>query len=337
MRPNCHLALLLICLLLSACAAAELGLIEEGAVIGEGAEIATGLGEMEAEGGIAARIAAEAAQSGELLAPRGALVRALGEIAESDGVVSIDHIGRISQAGRYLATIESDGTLTAEAGARRLIVGRVAEGNLYEVSRGSVIPVARLRGFVPSRGIRLATAPGTAETSFEVLRNEVAAEILEVRNGWYEIRLPDGTTGWVWGPAIAALLISRNTQGQSSCRCADGAGAVLLKTGEIIPYDSCTEDGSAVTLHARDGRTITIDGSLIDEVLCGNDARIPVSGTRVEMSNGIVIYADSVTPVGSAATIATRDGGHVVVDGDLIVMPPNLFPATTAQAPPSYF
>ncbi len=324
MRHNRQfLALLACCLVFQSCALAEfgVGLEAEGAVVAEGAELAGGLAEAEAEGGIASRIAMEAAESGRLLAPRGALTRALGELAENESVVTINRLGQITQEGRYLATIESDGTLTAETSSGRFTVGRVAEGELYEVSPNGARAVARLRGFVPSRGIRLMTGPGAGETSVEILRNQVAAEILEVRDGWYEIRLPDGATGWIWAPAIAALLIERGAAHSNSCRCSDGAGAILLKTGEIIQYQSCAEDGSAITLRTLDGRAITIDGTNVDEVLCGKDARIPVSGTRVELATGLVLYADTIVSDGTAALVTTKEGERLSTERELVSEP----------------
>jgi hypothetical protein len=322
------LALLSCCLIFHGCIAAEFGMAleAEGAIATEGAEMMAGLAEVEAEGGIAAEIAAEAAESGRLLAPRGALTRALGELAETDSVVTIDRLGRITQQGRYLATIESDGTLTAEAESREFVVGRVKEGELYEVSSAGARPVARLRGFVPSRGIRLMTGPGASETTVEVLHSQVAAEILEVRDGWYEIRLPNGATGWIWAPAIAALLIERGSSQSKSCQCVSGPGAILLKTGEIIQYSECREDGGAITLHSTDGRTATIDSALVAEILCGNDARIPVAGTRVELSSGIVLYADTIASEGSAVVITTHTGERLSTDQELVIDPVPLRP-----------
>lgn len=325
MRRNRSIyALLAACVVFQSCIAAEfgIGLEAEGALAVEGAEVAGGLGEIEAGGGIAARIAAEAAESGEMLAPRGALTRALGELAENDSIVTIDRFGRIiTGSGRNLATIESNGTLTAEAGSSRVIVGRVAEGELYEVSRAGARPIARLRGFVPSRGIRMMTGPGTGEASFQVLRDQVAAEILEVRQGWYEIRLPSGEIGWVWAPAVAALLIERGAGHTNSCQCQNGSGAVILKTGEIIQYQSCSEYGSAVILQSADGRMITVDRSMVEEFLCGNDARIPVAGTRVELATGVVLYADTINRDGTAALITMRQGERLSTESDLVTTP----------------
>src|SRR6266550_4066386 len=99
MRPNSSFAVLLIsCLILQSCAAAELGigLEAEGAMAVAGAGVAGGLAEAEVAGGIAERIAIEAAESGRFLAPRGALTQALGELAESDSVVTIERLGRIT-------------------------------------------------------------------------------------------------------------------------------------------------------------------------------------------------------------------------------------------------
>jgi hypothetical protein len=322
MRRNAKLCVLLACcLVIQGCALAELGALEEGAIAVEGTELAGGFIEAEADAGIGARIAAEAAESGRVLAPRGALGRALGQLADADSVVGIDRLGRITQQGRYLATIEADGSLTAEGGSGRVLVGRVAEGELYEVSSNGARAVARLRGFVPSRGIRLMSTPGTGATSLQILHDEVAAEILRIQDGWYEIRLPDNTTGWVWGPAVAALLIQRDNGNAGTCRCSDAPGAVVLKTGEIIQYQTCEEFRGAVTLHTTAGRAITVDRGLIQTTLCGQDARVPVEGQRVELTTGVVIYAQSIVPTGQAALITMKNGERLSVDRDLVSEP----------------
>lgn len=315
-----RLAALLACiLLLQHCALALEGAAEGLAVEEAAAAGAAEAGAVEA-GGALSRVMV----GGEVLeaaAEEGVLSRSLYELTRAGPItLDITEAGTISYEGSELGALTADGEIVARTPAGARLVGRLSEGRLWNVNStgGLANPVGRLRGFVPSRGIRLLDTPGGA-TRVAILHDNLSAEVLRIHDGWYEVRLPSGETGWL--PAALVLLSIGKSADQRTCPA--GEGTLVLATGRSIPFQRCTEENTTLHLVLLDGSDVIVDQLVVDHMDTAL-ASLPL----VTLASGARFQATTVNVSAGATTLHLQSREEIIVDPFLIESAPTAAPTS---------
>ncbi|HVT15205.1 MAG TPA: SH3 domain-containing protein [Thermoanaerobaculia bacterium] len=305
------------------------GLAAEG-LAGADLAAAAEAAEMGAARAIASRVA-----GGELAVSPGVLRGALAELTEGGArraLLDIDGAGAISREGRLLASVDEGGAITRTDGfGRKVLVGRIAEGRIWEVdARGALRhPVGELRGFVPGSGVRLVDDPFSSETRVEILRSHSVVEVLQRRGDWVEIRLVNGQKGWVWSPlvAISALFaVHRRDQHReelSEALVPDGQGdrCLVLVTGQLLRGRPVGRLGSATRLATPDGQTVVVEDELVLRAESCHDNRDldwSAGSYTVELADGTVLYARSYESRDGVAILTLADGAKVFLAQSLV-------------------
>ncbi|MBW7934510.1 MAG: hypothetical protein H3C62_13080 [Gemmatimonadaceae bacterium] len=202
--------MLVVLLVLQGCVLAELA--EVGALETELGAGAAGAAEaaLVAEAGEAFAVRAAAAGAVELVAGEelaaGVEVRAaLATLAERSGLVLASEEGAFAiSESRLLLAEDGAVSLSRSAGPPQL-VARFTRGLLYEAGpRASPAPFGRLRIVPRTADLRGLSGPASDAAFRRVLRSGTAVDVVQLRNGWFEVRLDPGTTAWV--PVEAVLL-----------------------------------------------------------------------------------------------------------------------------------
>jgi hypothetical protein len=307
------------------------GLAAEGLA---GADLAAAA-EAEAAAAGAARAIASRVAGGELAVSPGVLRGALAELTEGGArraLLDIDGAGAISREGRLLASVDEGGAITrADGFGRKVLVGRIAEGRIWEVdARGALrYPVGELRGFVPGSGVRLVDDPFSTETRVEILRSHSVVEVLQRRGDWVEIRLVNGQKGWVWSPlvAISALFaVHRRDQHReelSEVLLPDGQGdrCLVLVTGQLLRGRPVGRLGTATRLATPDGQTVVVEDELVLRAESCHDNRDldwSAGSYTVELADGTVLYARSYESRDGVAILTLADGAKVFLAQSLV-------------------
>ena len=291
------------------------GAAEFGAAELAGAEItAAELAELEGAEGLAA---------GGLRIRAGLLRPAL-QLRASGAPLTIEMSGAIRQAGRYLATLESDGFLVVERGAgERLLVGKIEDGSIWQAARGGGYePVGRLRGFVPGRGIRLRSAPSPFSPAVEILRPNVTAEVVNYRGGWFEVRLLSGERGYVWSPFVAlAMVLGAGEQATQTPIQGDAGDCPALTTGRFMPGKIVDSNEGAVGFAVSQGERLVVDR----ELCLSSNSPVATSAwdwsrhsSQALLSNGGVLYANARDVEPEAEILELANGTRIVIDPSII-------------------
>jgi hypothetical protein len=312
-------ACLLLCtiLLLQHCAFAL-----EGAAEGIAMEEVAAAGAAEAgaaEAGALSRIMI-GGEALEAAAEEGVLSRSLYELTRAGPItLDISEAGTITYEGSELGALTADGEIVARTPGGARLVGRLSDGRLWDVDStgGLASPVGRLRGFVPSRGIRLLDAPGGG-TRVAILRNNLAAEVLQIHEGWYEVRLPSGETGWL--PAALVLLSVGKSSDERTCP--PGEGTLVLASGRVIPFRQCSEENTTLRLVLMDDTTVIVDALLVDHM----DTALP-SLPLVTLTSGMSFPATTASASSGATVFHLQSREDIVVDTILLDNPPAVGPA----------
>jgi hypothetical protein len=184
-----------------AAAAGEEGLAAAGAdVLSSEAVAGRAFAELSLRSGTAGL---EVGTSEELLASRS--FRALLEELSGRPGVRVTAGGMLSVAGEPLV-IEGDGAIVVG----RRIVGRFSEGQLWEVDPAGDVsrPIGTIRGTTAGTGIRLRAGPSTDAEILIALRRGTAVEIIRVRGNWFEVRISQDRTGWIYGPLLRLTAVA---------------------------------------------------------------------------------------------------------------------------------
>ncbi len=283
-------------------------------------------------GAVAPRLVA--AGSGSLL--RGALV-GLTLAGSVRPTISIDRLGRIQHAGRHLATLERNGDLVIRGGVggERAIIGRVAEGRIWEIGDDGKLasPIGRISATLRGNRASLKAGPFPSESTVEVLREGVTAELLQVSGHWYEVRLLNGRVGWVWGPLLALGTVLFSTDEDGDARPRSGA-RLTLRSGDTLWLRESGIERAVVPGIAEDGKAVAVDSSLVkwsdpaDEEIgvdWASDVRM------VKLRNGTTLISDGCRKgehstvislfsgeSGESFKLVSEPGEQVVVDTALV-------------------
>ena len=238
-------------LLFSGCSA--IGLLGEGLFL-------RGMGAARGLGGIRALGASRA------LAAAGSTELAIGvrAIAAESGVLRIASSGRIAFQGRHLATLTRQGEILSTATGSRPI-GLVRNGQLIPLTKAGRpnAPIGRITGVTPGSGVRLYDGPGFgSKPVIRITKPEVAFDVLQVQNDWYEIRLANQQTGWLWAPYAALSLLLLNDEATWNPEKSSVVN-VVLKNGEALWGKVSDVTPETIRLIDEDERPLLIDRSII--------------------------------------------------------------------------
>ena len=238
-------------------------------------------------------------------------------------VVSITRSGSILHRGRTLATLESDGLLVAREGGREVILGRLTQNRLWAVTESGELsaPVARLRGFVPSRGIAVRSGPSATAPRVEVLRGNVTAEVLQVRDGWYEIRLPNQSTGWLWGALVALAVIDEDDAEDPQLGDQGANVLVVLQNGQSMRASAYRVEAGAVHVWDDRGVHYALDRSVVSHTVAFSELPAADEAPTVELVDGTAIMGIARALDTGAVAIDSPSGSTVIVDAALLKQP----------------
>jgi len=147
--------------------------------------------------------------SGAVLASRTPLRAALSELTAGGAVrptLTINRVGQVVYRGQHLATISSSGEIHSamSLGGTR-VIGRVANGQLWEITGSREISIGFLKGRLLGANVSLRAAPNVGAQAVATTSRNTAVEVLQISSGWYEVRLVSGEQGWVWMPLLALV------------------------------------------------------------------------------------------------------------------------------------
>jgi hypothetical protein len=286
-------------LLLSSCAAGLGGLAVRGAAgaVARGTLIRSG----------ASRVLVADPLVG-MAAQRGVLREALHRVTAGGTRIAQLSIGRngvISADGQTIAVLEASGGRIVVSGGRG--AGVLDNGMIYEVgSGGQRVAVAALRGFVPSRGVRVGSTNGGAE--LRILHRNVVVDVLQVNNGFYLIRLPGGATEWAAAELVALALVAADSDNRS---CPASPGLLVRTSGQAIAFDSCTAGDGAMRLETASG-AVVVDSLDIASIIPGAFAEA-ITDSALRFTGGHSLFGN-VERVGEAIRVLDERGGITVAD-----------------------
>lgn len=277
--------------------------------------------------GSAARFGAGSAIAGRSIAHVSALRTGLGRITGGSRVpatVSITRNGSILHRGRELATIESDGMLIAREGGREFVVGRMTQNRLLGFTEAGelTVPVARLRGFIPSRGIAIRSAPSMSAQRVEILRGNVTAEILQVRDGWYEIRLPNQSTGWLWGSLLALAIVGDDDDSEETSLPEHATDVLLvLQNGQSLRASEIRVESVLVRAWDVAGREYTFDRGIVSHTVPLHELPAVEDAPTLNLVDGTAVVGSARRLMGGAMEIDSTSGSTVIIDASLVEVP----------------
>lgn len=250
-------------------------------------------------------------------------------------VISITRNGSVLHRGRTLATIESDGLLVTREGGREYILGRLTQNRLWALTESGQlsVPVARLRGFVASRGIAIRSAPSASAPRVEILRGNVTAEVLQARDGWYEIRLPNQSTGWVWGALVALAVLHDDDSDESRPSDAGTDALVVLQNGQSIRASAYRVEAGAVHVWDERGLPYTFDENVVSHTVPFSELPAPDEAPIVELANGTAIVGVARAIDTGAVAIDSPTGHTMIVDAGLLKTVPQTVEQQAAVTP----
>lgn len=250
----------------------------------------------------------------------------LAEAAELRGVgpaFTIDEAGVVYRAGAVWGEIEGDGEIFMNNSSfGRRVVGRIAEGQILEYAGGRTLPIGQLRAFIPGEGARLLASPDPIAEAIQALPGEVTGDVLEIRNGWFEIQLQNGLRGWVWGPTTAVEATFLMAAGHRSSPRQSGAASrrIALSTGRSL-VGTIQSAGEATRVQLQDGRTVVLDSSLLLPVEGegrGVDFDCTSGTARVALSNDETLFVSSWTRQNDTYVFAFPRGLRMYSDASLV-------------------
>lgn len=277
----------------------------------------------------AGRVAASGAARGSVAGiARGRLAGALQDLTQGGRirpVLHVDRIGRISVEGRHLATLTRDGSIVEASTFGGRTVGFLREGSLYDLAPSGGLG-ARL-GFLrastgSSRSVLVKSRPGFGAPTEFTLRRSVTAEVISISDRWYEIRLLNGRTGWVWGPAIGLLLLVDESEEEESEPIAGVPSTVVLRSLRSIPASSISREGAVTDLTFITGERIHVATALVKEILpdAGEEAAteyLPVA----TLMNGAELSLDNYRLTDEAAELVLPGGEILWVEPRMLFSP----------------
>ncbi|WP_444853771.1 hypothetical protein [Sphingosinicella sp.] len=234
------------------------------------------------------------------------------------GVIS-ETLQQVTAGGTRTAalTIERGGLIRAgfepiarlELGGGRLIaqgeaVGVLEGGTIYEFVNGGRVPVAALRGFIPSRGVAISSANGTSRVH---IQRNLFVQVLEIRDGFYRIRLPGGQVEWLAAELVALTMVAAANDADN---CGDSLGLLIRASGQSIAFDNCSRGDGFLHLETADGMML-IDNSDVAEII---PAHLEDTMARaVRFTGGYSLYGNA-ERLGDVVRIVDERGGVTIAD-----------------------
>lgn len=298
-------------------------------------------GALVARGGAAAGVrggSLGAARAGALSGTRGALAATragsiprtplrgiLEEAASSSGrgFLRVDPAGALYRGGRYVGRVTNRGTI--ETGSLlREPVGRIHNGHLWELDAFGTLsrPVGQVTGWVGSRGAPLRTAPN--QGLLRHLSGRTYLEVIEAVDGWYQVRLVDGTTDWMAAPflALTGVLAIGDDDDESGLSVDEkGLFQIVLASGATLWSSNFVNDDGIVSLTLPDGETVLLDEAAILAARWKTGATIldlTEDRTEVLLASGQSIFVDNARVDGDAIVLKSGEQ-ETVVDPSLVL------------------
>lgn len=128
---------------------------------------------------------------------------------------------RVSRSNELLLGEERIGSLRAggdvflrDVAGVEVAVGRVWNGRVWGLDAGgNLSPLASITGTASAEVLQVLARPVRSARLVASLRKPVSFDVLRVRDGWYEIRISSGQSGWVPAELIALSLVASEDEG----------------------------------------------------------------------------------------------------------------------------
>ncbi|HEX8693654.1 MAG TPA: SH3 domain-containing protein [Longimicrobium sp.] len=163
------------------------------------------------------------------------------------------------------------------------IAGRIREGRLWEVSENGShgAPVGVVRAVLARDGVLLRAQPRATASTLQVLGREVILQVRQLRAGWFEVTLLDGTRGWVRASEVSPFVIPLNGLAEEEIdeemerayaseeeteATRDEEGEVEFTTGAVLPVRTVSISGSIAVLELANGQRVISNASLIRRI-----------------------------------------------------------------------
>lgn len=288
---------------------AAIGLEAEAAAVGAEAEL----------GGVAVEGEVEAGLLRTRPGAMSSFLERVTEGGETRPTLAIDRAGRITIGNRLVASLEGEGEIVSNIQGRKYLVGRIVDGRIWEVTREGRLAsaVGEIGGYIPSDGLFLRAEPNVFSARIGILRSDLLAEVLRVENGWYEIRLRSGATGWVRAPFVAILttLYSAAHRREDDRDTADER--LFLTSGRVLTAAVSDETDGAVVVVGSDGKSTVLDRSLLSsKTKLQWDWASHTEHTT--LNNGTILLATLRDRNESAAQLELPDGQRIILDSSLL-------------------
>lgn len=310
---------------ISGCAAS---LVARGAVAGAGLRAAAGLGARASLGGRLGAMAGARAGTGALArVPAGALRASLRQLTRGGRLsarLTIDRAGRIVHEGTELAVLERNGLITVrQAMGERFAVGRLSSGRIWEVTSKSDVAIGRVRGVSLGRQARVLAEPDGASPVVARLRSSSTVDILQVRDGWYEVRLASGATGWALAPMFGLFTeLDTSAEGDSQEEARPRFLRVVLVTSQVLLASGFEGRGDSLHLELTpSGQEAVVDRRLIQSMEWVEEdveANWSADSPKIWLTNRWEFVGQSCHRGSTRTILEAEPLGRVVLDSRLV-------------------
>lgn len=150
----------------------------------------------------------------------------------SRAILSTDKTGALYHDGFYLGRIHRDGSIIRSTD----VLGRIRNSKLYEADTFGFAgrQIGEVRASVAAPTVAMRYGPSEAFAIVKKLRQGSTLDLVRFHEGWYEVTLMDGTSGWVFAPLIALVATSSSLHGfQSVLGDRKSSSRVYSTTDEI--------------------------------------------------------------------------------------------------------
>lgn len=116
--------------------------------------------------------------------------------------------GALLQGSTRLGSWRTNGELyLRDSHGAEVLAGRIHNGLIWAPDGGgNLVPVARLRGLANRAGINVKNRPNG--TTIVELKRDASFDVLRLRDGFFEVRLKSGRSGWLPAEVVALMVVS---------------------------------------------------------------------------------------------------------------------------------
>lgn len=226
------------------------------------------------------------------------------QFAEERGALEIG-LKRLTADGTRTAVLGVDSSGVIRAGLEPIaqfrgtslyynnnMVGQLEGNILFDVRDGSRAAVAELDGVLPGR-ILAPRYRGLLGAS------EVFVEVTQVSDGFYTIRL-SGQEFRVPAAFVALALL-----GTQVGACTEDRGALVRRSGAIVPFERCRTDGQVYWLETAEGE-MAVDSEQVRKFIPGSLVANAVA-PALELKSGYAVFGRA-DDAGDAYAVSTPAG-----------------------------